>query len=81
MTKTLPKIVLKKGKEKPLLRGHPWVFSGAVAKIEGEVSPGDLGEVYSEEGQYLGVGHLNPASQIILRLLTQKKEPVDIPFF
>jgi len=81
MTKTLPKIILKKGKEKPLLRGHPWVFSGAVAKIEGEVSPGDLGEVYSEEGQYLGAGHLNPASQIILRLLTQKKEPVDIPFF
>jgi 23S rRNA (cytosine1962-C5)-methyltransferase len=81
MTKALPKIILKKGKEKPLLRGHPWVFSGAVAKIEGEVSPGDLGEIYSEEGQYLGAGHLNPASQIILRLLTQKKEPVDIPFF
>jgi 23S rRNA (cytosine1962-C5)-methyltransferase len=81
MTKALPKIILKKGKEKPLLRGHPWVFSGAVAKIEGEVSPGDLGEIYSEDGQYLGAGHLNPASQIILRLLTQKKEPVDIPFF
>jgi 23S rRNA (cytosine1962-C5)-methyltransferase len=81
MTKTLPKIILKKGKEKPLLRGHPWVFSGAVAKIEGEVSPGALGEIYSKEGQFLGAGHLNPASQIILRLLTQKKEPVDIPFF
>jgi 23S rRNA (cytosine1962-C5)-methyltransferase len=81
MTKTPPKIILKKGKEMPLLRGHPWVFSGAVAKIEGEVSPGDLGEIYSEDGQYLGAGHLNPASQIILRLLTRKKEPVDIPFF
>jgi 23S rRNA (cytosine1962-C5)-methyltransferase len=78
---TLPRIILKKGREKPLLRGHPWVFSGAVAKIEGEVSPGDLGEVYSKEGQFLGAGHLNPASQIILRLLTQKKEPVGIPFF
>jgi 23S rRNA (cytosine1962-C5)-methyltransferase len=81
MMRNLPRIILKKGKEKPLLRGHPWVFSGAVAKIEGEVSPGDLGEVYSEEGQYLGAGHLNPASQIILRLLTQKKEPVDFSFF
>lgn len=79
--KTLPRIILKKGKEKPLLRGHPWVFSGAVAKIEGDVTPGDLGEVYSKEGQFLGAGHLNPASQIILRLLTQKREPVDIPFF
>ena len=72
----LPRIILKKGKEKPLLRGHPWVFSGAVAKIEGEGSAGDLGEVYSKEGQFLGVGYLNPASQIVLRLLTRKKEPV-----
>ena len=79
--RNFPRIILKKGKEKPLLRGHPWVFSGAVAKIEGEVSAGDLGEVYSKEGQFLGAGHLSPASQIILRLLTQKKEPVDIPFF
>jgi 23S rRNA (cytosine1962-C5)-methyltransferase len=77
----LPKIILKKGKEKPLLRGHPWVFSGAVAKIEGDVSPGDVGEVYSKEGQFLGVGHLNPRSQIILRLLTQKREPIGLPFF
>jgi 23S rRNA (cytosine1962-C5)-methyltransferase len=79
--RNFPKVILKKGKEKPLLRGHPWVFSGAVAKIEGEVSPGDLGEIYSKEGQFLGTGHLNPTSQIILRLLTQKKEPVDMPFF
>ena len=75
-TTTIPRIIFKKGKEKPILRGHPWVFSGAVAKIEGDVSPGDVGEVYSKEGQFLGIGHLNPHSQIILRLLTQKKEPI-----
>ena len=78
---TVPTIILKKGKEKPLLRGHPWVFSGAVAKKEGDVSPGDVGEVYSEEGQFLGIGHLNPRSQIILRILTHKREPVSIDFF
>ncbi len=77
----LPRIILKKGKEKPLLRGHPWVFSGAVAKIDGEVSPGDVGEVYSKEGQFLGLGHLNPHSQIILRFLTQKKEELGEDFF
>ena len=76
-----PRVVLKKGKEKPLLRGHPWVFSGAVEKVEGDVSPGDIGEVYSREGQFLGIGHLNPRSQIILRLLTQKKEELNIDFF
>jgi 23S rRNA (cytosine1962-C5)-methyltransferase len=78
---TLPRIILKKGKEKPLLRGHPWIFSGAVAKMEGAVSPGDLGEVYSKDGQFFGVGHLNPNSQIILRLLTPKREPVALSFF
>ena len=35
----VPRITLKQGKEKPLLRGHPWVFSGAVAKIEEDISP------------------------------------------
>ena len=71
--KTFPKIILRKGKEKPLLRGHPWVFSGAIARIEGEFAPGDEGEAYSAEGQFLGVGHLNPNSQIVFRLLSEEK--------
>jgi 23S rRNA (cytosine1962-C5)-methyltransferase len=76
-----PRIVLKKGKEKPILRGHPWVFSGAVAKIEGEVSPGDVGEVYSQNGHFLGLGHLNPRSQIIVRILTSRREELGENFF
>ena len=69
----VPRITLKQGKEKPLLRGHPWVFSGAVAKIEGDISPGDMGEVYSKDGQFLGTGYVNPHSQIIFRLLGREK--------
>lgn len=76
-----PRIILKRGKEKPLLRGHPWVFSGAVAKVEGEVSAGDTGEVYSAEGQFLGMGHVNVRSQIFLRILTEQKEELTIDFF
>jgi 23S rRNA (cytosine1962-C5)-methyltransferase len=76
-----PKIILKSGKEKPLFRGHPWVFSGAVARIEGEVSPGDIGEVYSRDGHFLGLGHVNPRSQIIVRILTLKKEELGGNFF
>jgi len=64
-----------------MLRGHPWVFSGAVAKIAGEVSPGDVGEVYSSDGKFLGLGHLNPHSQIIVRVLTQKREELGENFF
>ena len=77
----LPKIILKRGREKPVLRGHPWVFSGAAAKVEGEVSPGEMGKVYSKEGQFLGIGHINPRSQIIVRLLTQKEEELGENFF
>ena len=69
----VPRITLKQGKEKPLLRGHPWVFSGAVAKIEEDISPGDMGEVYSKDGQFLGTGYVNPLSQIVFRLLGQEK--------
>jgi len=78
---TLPKITLKKGKEKPILRGHPWVFSGAVARAEGDLAPGEIGEVYSGDGKFLGMGQFNPHSQIILRLLTRRKEVLDSSFF
>jgi 23S rRNA (cytosine1962-C5)-methyltransferase len=78
----LPRVILKRGKEKPVLRGHPWVFSGAVEKMEGDVSAGDIGKVYSIGGDFLGTGHLNPHSQIILRILTQKEEEeLNIDFF
>ncbi len=79
--KIFPKIILKRGKEKPFLRGHPWVFSGAVSRAEGDLSPGENGEVYSWDGKFLGIGQFNPRSQIILRLLTRKKEALDSSFF
>ncbi|MBM4347370.1 MAG: class I SAM-dependent rRNA methyltransferase [Deltaproteobacteria bacterium] len=78
---TLPKIILKKGKEKPILRGHPWVFSGAVARAEGDLSLGEIGEVYSWNGNFIGMGQFNPHSQIILRMLTRKKEVLNSSFF
>lgn len=76
----LPRIILKKGKEKPVLRGHPWVFSGAVARAEGDLVPGEIGEVYSGDGNFLGIGQFNPYSQIILRMLTRRKEVLDSAF-
>ncbi len=78
---TLPRIILKKGREKSLLRGHPWIFSGAIEKMEGEITPGDIGEVYSKEGQFLAMGHLNPRSQIVFRSLTFQKRNLEASFF
>jgi len=37
-----PRVILKKGKERPILKGHPWIFSGAVARVEGDLSPGEI---------------------------------------
>jgi 23S rRNA (cytosine1962-C5)-methyltransferase len=53
----LPKIVLKPGKENSLKRFHPWVFSGAILRAEGEPHEGDIVEVVDSAGQYLGTGH------------------------
>lgn len=52
-----PKIFLKKGKEFSLKRFHPWVFSGAIARVEGTAHNGDVAEIFSHEGDYLGTGH------------------------
>ena len=86
MTRTIqpqpfPRVILKQGREKPLLQGHPWVFSGAVERMEMDVSPGDIGEAYSVGGKFLGVGHLNPQSQIVFRLLTCRRAEIGASFF
>lgn len=77
----LPKVFLKKGREKPFRNGHPWVFSGAVAKVDGDPSPGDVAEVYSSDGEFIGVAHVNLRSQIVCRFLSDKKEEIGSGFF
>jgi 23S rRNA (cytosine1962-C5)-methyltransferase len=63
------KVFLKPGKETPVLRFHPWVFSGAIARVEGEPADGDVAEVFSKRGELLGVGHFHHGS-IAVRLLS-----------
>ena len=61
----MKKIVLQKGKDKSLLRFHPWVFSGAVYRKDKEIGDGDMVEVYSYEGQYLATGHYHNSSTCV----------------
>lgn len=51
------KVVLKKGKEESLLRFHPWVFSGAIDRIDGKVEEGDTVAVFTSENSLIGYGH------------------------
>lgn len=63
------KVFLKKGREESLRRFHPWVFSGAVANVQGRPEEGDLVEVYSQDGEFLAAGHYQVGS-IAVRILS-----------
>ena len=63
------KIFLKSGKDVPVRRFHPWIFSGAVARVEGRPEDGDMVEVYDRGGELLGAGHFHHGS-IAVRLLS-----------
>jgi 23S rRNA (cytosine1962-C5)-methyltransferase len=71
---------LKPGREGPVRAGHPWVFSGAIATIEGEEPAGTLAQVISAEGTPIGVGYVNPRCSITVRLLTWQNESIDTTF-
>jgi 23S rRNA (cytosine1962-C5)-methyltransferase len=79
MTSTL---LLKPGREKSLLRRHPWIFSGAVAEVRGSPLPGETVDVRSAGGDFLGRAAFSPQSQIRGRVWTwDEQEQVDAEFF
>ena len=76
------RLVLAKGREKSLLRRHPWVFSGAVARMEGKASLGETIDIVDHQGKWLARGAYSPASQIRARVWTfDPSESIDIAFF
>ena len=62
-------IYLKKGEERRILNGHPWVYANEVAKIVGKDKNGSLATVYAFDGTYVGKGFINHASKILVRIL------------
>ena len=74
-------ILLKAGRERSLLRRHPWVFSGAIERIEGAPAPGETVEVRGADGAFLARGAFSPGSQIAVRVWTfEEGEAVDAGF-
>ena len=69
------KIVLKSGKDQSLKRFHPWVFSGAIKKIYGNVNEGDLVSVYSNKDEFLGIGHFQIGSIAVRIISFTETEP------
>ena len=73
-------VILKRGKEESLQRFHPWIFSGAIQRIEGKPEEGDVVTVYTNDRQFIARGHVQVGS-IAVRVLTFKDEPVDQQFW
>lgn len=76
----LKTIQLKRGKTDSLLRFHPWIFSGAIYRIDKGIAEGDLVRVVDENGQFLAIGHYQIGS-IAVRVLSFVDEPIDADFW
>jgi 23S rRNA (cytosine1962-C5)-methyltransferase len=76
------KIILNEGREKSLLRRHPWVFSGAIKRVEGSPTGGDTVQIYSAQGAFLAHAAYNAHSQIAARVWSWDAEQgINADFF
>lgn len=74
------KVFLKPGKEESLKRFHPWVFSGAIARVEGEPEEGEVVDIYTSKKEFIACGHFQIGS-IVVRVLSFRQEPIDHAFW
>ena len=77
----MTKVYLRRKIAPRIANGHPWIFGNEVDRINSEVKPGDIVDVYYGDEKYCGRGYINPKSQIMVRLLTRKQETIDEQFF
>ena len=72
----MKKVILKPSKEKSLLRKHPWIFSGAIKKIEDGIKDGDIVEVFTNKENYIATGHYNEGN-ISVRIFDFNQTKID----
>src|SRR5437868_6205185 len=75
------RVVLRRGRARPLWFGHPWVYANAIDRVEGQAEPGAVVTLADHDGRFIGRGLYNPRSQIPVRLVTREDEAVDAAFF
>jgi 23S rRNA (cytosine1962-C5)-methyltransferase len=75
-------VFLKRGRDRPVRNRHPWIFSGAVGRIDTGAEDGEIVTVRDASGAFLARGYLNRRSQIVVRLLSwDEGQPVDEAFW
>lgn len=75
-----PKVYLRKGKEHSVKRFHPWIFSGAVSKVDEGLQEGDLVSVYNDQNEFLAIGHISIGS-IVVRILSFEEREINLDFW
>ena len=75
-----PRLILAPGKEKAVMRRHPWIFSGAVARIDGDPVEGDVVDVCLSNGRWIASGHYQNDT-IICKVLSFETDCIDADFF
>lgn len=77
------RVHLHAGRERSLLRGHPWLYSGAVERIEAlpDSLAGELGEILSADGEWLALATVHPRTTLVARVLGFRPEPIDQAWF
>ncbi len=75
------RLILKEGREKPILQRHPWIFSGAVMDLEGDPAPGETILIADRKGKFLARGAFSPQSQIRARIWSWDEEEQIGPAF
>ena len=82
LEETVGTVILKPGRAKPVIQRHPWIFSGAIQRIDGKPPAGSLVEVRSAKHEWLGTGYYNHASQIRVRTISfDKQQTIDDKFW
>ncbi len=74
-------LILKRGAERRIRAGHPWIYRSEVADLKGAWATGAPVDVTDSAGRFLGRGFYSPRSSLVCRLLTRADEPVDAAFF
>jgi 23S rRNA (cytosine1962-C5)-methyltransferase len=77
----MQRVYLKRGRDRPVRNGHPWIFSGAIELIEGNPDAAGIADVFDSEKRWIARGLFSPGSQIRVRVLTWQKEEIDRAFF
>jgi 23S rRNA (cytosine1962-C5)-methyltransferase len=78
----LPSVILKKSADSFIKRKHPWIFSGAIEKVEGNPSIGETVQIFTSNKTPVGSGSYSPSSQIRVRVWSfDPEEKIDEGFF